>query len=232
MFKCRNRKNMRLIPAVITLILATSLIFVTTAGASLPQDILGSNVFVDEKSVSLGEYEGSLPEAIGGDDVKKAKENISMGEYRGSSPAAMGGDDPEKAQYPGDVNIEAYGVNASMSGPTTMSLNSNGDWEGRVVYNAAILNIPLPFRYDFTSAFYYPILPYITMNGGNVNLSRSVSNNGVYFRSGNMYSWSPQKTKYATFRGKAVNRGWMNNYTRGTLGCCWSDTAWKYTEVN
>jgi len=174
---------MRLMPAVITLILAASLIFATAAGASLSQDILGSV-----------------------------------------------GDDPKEAQYP--AGIEAYGVNASMSGPTTMSLNSYGSWEGRVVYDAAILNIPLPFRYDFTSAFYYPILPYITMNGGNVTLSRSVSGNGVFFESGNMYSWSPQKTKYATFWGKAFNRGWMNNYTRGTLGCCWSDTAWKYTKVD
>ncbi|MBT9138704.1 MAG: hypothetical protein DDT31_01278 [Syntrophomonadaceae bacterium] len=152
-----------------------------------------------------------------------ASGDVGLRDYTGNSAEAYG---IVPVEVSGDVGIQIAAVNARMSGPATMMLNSFGTWRGDVTYDAGIIRIPLPFRYEFTSGFWRPILPGISVVGTNVpNLGRSVEGNAVLFRSGNMYSWSPQKVKWAVFSGQAVARGGMDNFTQGTLGMFWGDIA-------
>ncbi|MGV8165773.1 MAG: hypothetical protein ACLKAK_13090 [Alkaliphilus sp.] len=64
-----------------------------------------------------------------------------------------------------------------------------------------------------------------------MSLTRYVRDNGIFFESGSLWSWSARKEKYATFHGKAELRGWMNNFTEGRLGAAWGDIAWVATTV-
>ncbi|MBT9142664.1 MAG: hypothetical protein DDT29_01058 [Dehalococcoidia bacterium] len=172
--------------------------------------------------VGVRDYTGNSAEPYGIAPIEVSGD-VGMRDYTGNSAEAYG---IVPVEISGDVGIQIAAVNARMSGPATMMLNSFGTWRGNVTYNAGIIKIPLPFRYDFTSEFWHPILPRIRVVGTNVpNLVRSVEGNTVFFRSGNMYSWSLQKEKWAVFSGQAVARGGMDNFTRGTLGMFWGDIA-------
>jgi len=131
-----------------------------------------------------------------------------------------------------DPGIAALGVNATLSGPSSMTLYSKATWRGAADYDADVYGIPLPFSWEFEMGFWNAAFDSYRVTSGNVSLSEFVSGTARWFSSGYQLAWNTPLHKYANIEARAIQTGSYKTVCNAYLGCCWSSGAYVWTDIN